>query len=293
MESKDYIVDDNIYGRFKGKNGQEITLKDVQDNVFKIVLEIDRVCRKNNIPYALAFGSTLGVYNYHDFVPWDDDIDIAIDYFDIPRLIEAFKKDLSDEFSFDCYETDKRYNTLINTMKVRLKNSRVREVNWPTLPNRCKNGNGLFVDIVAFMGVPDNNKEHMRLIKYSKRRMVPYVILDAFLRIHPYHMKKKLKALEKETAEKYRDSSIVSQTVIIPFQDWGNDKENISFPKEVIYPFKEYDFRGVKLYSFNDAKEFCRLCYGEKSLKQFDGEKWFDPYPKKKRHARHIRKVSL
>ena len=55
----------------------------------------------------------------------------------------------------------------------------------------------------------------------------------------------------------------------------------------------EFDFRGVKLYSFNDAKEFCRLCYGEKSLKQFDGEKWFDPYPKKKRHARHIRKVSL
>ena len=293
MENKDYIVDDKIYGHFKGKHGQKVSLKEVQDNVFKIVLEIDRVCRKNNIKYALAFGSTLGLYNYHDFVPWDDDMDIAIDYFDIPRLIEAFKKDLSDEFVFDCYEEDKRYNALLCNIKVRLKETRVIEKNWLTLPNRCKNGSGLFVDIVAFMGVPEDNKEHMRLIKFSKRRMPLYVTLDGFLRIHPYHMKKKLKDFERQVAEKYRDSSRVSQTVTIPFQDWGEDKEIISFPCDVIYPFKEYDIRGTKLYSFNDIKEFCRLCYGEKSLRKFDGEKWIDPYPKKKRLSHHLLRIDL
>ena len=300
MDEKDYlddandrVIDDKVYGEFKDTNGKLVTIKDVQDVVFKIILEIDRVCRKNDIKYALAYGSTLGLYNYHDFIPWDDDMDIAVDYFDIPRLIEAFQKDLGDEYTFDSYETDKRYNTLICTMKVRLKETYIKEANWLTLPNRCKNGNGLFVDVVAFMGVPEDYNEHMRLIKYSKRRMIPYVTLDGFLRIHPYRMKRKLKALEKETAEKYRDSNRVSQTVIIPFQDWGEDKDKISFPRDVIYPFREYDMRGTKLYSFNNIKEFCRLCYGEKSLRKFDGEKWYDPYPEKKRHAHHVNKINL
>ena len=288
-----FVKDDRIYGRFKDKNGKEITIKDVQDVVFKIVLEIDRVCRKNDIKYALAFGSTLGLYNYHDFIPWDDDMDIAVDYFDLPRLIEAFQKDLGEEYVFDCYEVDKRYNVLINTIKVRLKDTYIKEANWLTLPNRCKNGNGLFVDIVAFMGVPEDYQEHMRLIKYSKRRMLSYVTLDGFLRIHPYRMKRKLKAFEKETAEKYRDSKRVSQTVIIPFQDWTDDKDKISYPRDVIYPFKEYEMRGVKLYSFNDIREFCKLCYGERSLRKFDGEKWFDPYPEKKRHSHHVKKIDL
>lgn len=290
---KNYVVDEKIYGYFKGPKGEKVSIKDVQDAVFKILVEIDRVCRKNDIKYALAYGSTLGLYNYHDFIPWDDDMDIAIDYFDIPRLIEAFKKDLSDEFVFDCYEEDKRYNALLCNLKVRLKGTYIKEENWWTLPNRCKNGNGLFVDIVAFMGVPEDYNEHMRLIKFAKRRMPWYVTLDGFFRIHPYHMKKKLKNFERDVAEKYRHSNRVSQTVIIPFQDWGEDKDKISFPRDVIYPFKEYEIRGVKLYSFNNIKEFCKLCYGERSLRKFDGEKWYDPYPEKKRHAHHLLKIDL
>lgn len=40
--------------------------------------EMNRVCRKNNIPYALHAGDALGVINYKGFIPWDDDIDLAI-----------------------------------------------------------------------------------------------------------------------------------------------------------------------------------------------------------------------
>ena len=292
-DNNNYVIDDRNYGSFKDTNGNVITIRDVQDVVFKIILEIDRVFRKNNIGYALAYGSTLGLYNYHDFIPWDDDMDIAVDYFDIPRIIEAFQKDLGDEYTFDSYETDKRYNPLIVTMKVRLKDTYIREQNWLTLPNRCKNGNGLFIDIVAFMGVPEKKEDHLKLIKYSKRIMPWYVALDGFLRIHPHGFKKKLKAFEAKVANDYKDSKFVAQTVIIPFQDWGEDKDKISFPYDVIYPFREYDFRGVKLFSFNDIREFCKLCYGERSLRKFDGEKWYDPYPERKRHSHHVLKINL
>ena len=123
--------------------------------------------------------------------------------------------------------------------------------------------------------------------------MVPYIILDAFLRIHPYHTKKRLKKYEREVAEKYKDSPVVSQTVIIPFQDWGDEKDKIAFPREVIYPFREYDFLGHKIFSFNNIEEFCRLSYGERSLKKEVDGKFIDPYPEKKRNSKHNKTYNL
>ena len=290
--TEERVIDNSIYPIGKDLDGKECDTKELHDLLMKIVLEIDRVCRKNDIKYALAFGSALGVYNYAGFIPWDDDMDIAIDYFDVERFTEALKKDLGEDFSFDCYEDNKRYNVLIPTFKVRYKHSFISEVNKITLPNRCRNGDGFFIDVVAFMGVPEDKKEHFKLIKFSKRRMPWYCLLDGFLRIHPYHMKKTLKEFERKCAIQYKDSPVVSQTVIIPFQDWGEAFE-VSFPRDIIYPFREYDFEGHKLYSFNNVKEFCRLRYGDKSLRKFDGEKWYDPYPERKRKSHHTTNFSL
>ena len=293
MEQSKYIIDTETRSLGKDIDGIEHTVDELHQLLLKLMDEFDRVCRKNNIPYALAFGSALGIHNYGGFIPWDDDVDIAIDYFDIPRLIKAMQKDLSDDYSFDCYETDKRYNVLIPTFKVRYKHSYIKETNCYTLPNRCHNGDGIFIDVVAFMGVPSDIKEHRKLLKYAKRRMSTYVFLDAFLHIHPYHMKKKLKEFERKVAEQYKDSPNISQTVIIPFQDWGEEKDRLSYPREVIYPFREYDVAGHKLYSFNNVEEFSRLCYGQKSLRYWKDDKWNEPYPIEKRNTKHKRAYSL
>lgn len=288
------VIDNNTYRLGKDIYGKTHTTKELHDILLKIVLEIDRVCRKNDVPYALGFGSALGIQNYEGFIPWDDDMDIVVDYFDVPRLVEAFKKDLGEDFSFDCYEDNPRYNVLIPTFKVRYKHSFLKERTGITLPNRCHNGDGVFIDMVAFMGVPQDSKEHIKLIKYSKRRMVPYVILDAFLRIHPYKMKKKLKEFERNVAEKYKDSPVVSQTVIIPFQNWESIVDKLSFPRDVIYPFREYDFEGHKLYSFNNVEEFCRLRYSEKSLAKYVDGKWVDNFPMEKRNpSKHYKNYNL
>lgn len=288
-----FIINNKEYSFGKDLDGKQHSIKELQDILLKIVLEFDRICRKYKIPYALTYGSALGLFNYAGFIPWDDDIDISIDYFDIPRLIKALNEDLGEDFTFDCYEENKRYNVLIPTFKIRYKHSYIREVNQPTLPNRCKNGDGIFIDVVAFMGVPSNEKEHKKILKYSKRRMIPYVVLDAFLRIHPYTMKKKLKAFEKEMAYEYKDSPFVSQTVIIPFQDWGKEKKNKSFPKEVLYPVREYDFCGHKLFSYNDLETFIKLCYGEKSMKKEVNGVYIDPFPNRKRKTKHVARYLL
>ena len=288
-----YIIDNTYYDLGKDVKGKHHDVREVHPILIKIILELDRICRKYDIPYALSFGSALGIYNYGGFIPWDDDMDVAIDYFDIPRLVKALKEDLGEEFSFDCYEDNKRFNVLIPTFKIRYKDSYIREKFWYNLPNRCRNGNGIFIDIVAFMGVPEDKEKHIELLQFAKKRMVRYIAFDAYFRIHPYRLKRKLKEFERQVATEYKDSPMVSQTVIIPFQDWAEKKENLAYPRDGIYPFKEYDFCGHKIYSFNKLEEFCKLCYGEKSLKRKENGVWIDPLPMELRKSKHNSTYSL
>ena len=284
----DYVVDKTPYYLGKDLDGTKTNIADIQGIVFSIMLEIDRICRKNNIPYALAFGSALGLYNYQGFIPWDDDADIAVDYFDIPRLVEALKNDLSDEFEFTCYEKDERYNVLIPTIKVKKRYGYMQDKNWYVIPDRTKSYEGFFVDIVAFMGMKDA-KTHRKLLAKSQRRLVRYYISDGIFRIDPKKLKKKMKEDERKIAELYKNANFVCQSVIIPFQ---TAKINL-YPREMIYPFREYEFNGHKFYSFNNIVGFCLARYGEGCLKHFDGEKYVDYFPKSKRKTMHVRRFHL
>ena len=94
-------------------------------------------------------------------------------------------------------------------------------------------------------------------------------------------------------AEKYKDSNYVSQTILIPFQDTPRKMvKHLSWPKEVIYPFREYDFRGHKLFSVNNLEEFVRLRYGEEALHIKEKNKYNQKVRNKKK-GEHLARVDI
>ena len=198
------IIDNNIYSIGKDTDSNYNTTQDLHYVILSIILEFDRVCRKNNIPYALGFGSALGIHNYQGFIPWDDDADIVFMYEDIERLVAALKRDLDPRFAFDAYENDPCYNVLIPTMKIMRVDTYLKEKNWLTLPNKCRKHAGVFVDICAFMGVPENPREHYKLLKRTKWKMPWYIFVDGLLRLQPHRLKRKIKKFEQEVAMKYQ-----------------------------------------------------------------------------------------
>lgn len=63
------------------------TLKEHQMVLLELLQEFDRVCKKHDIPYMLFAGSALGAVRHHGFIPWDDDLDVALLREDYDRLM--------------------------------------------------------------------------------------------------------------------------------------------------------------------------------------------------------------
>ncbi len=55
---------------------------------------IDGICRKHTIPYWLDGGTLLGAVRHGGFIPWDDDIDIAMREEDMQRFVDVAPQEL-------------------------------------------------------------------------------------------------------------------------------------------------------------------------------------------------------
>ena len=150
--------------QFKQRNLRRAQLKQLT-----ILEEIDRICRKHNISYWLDGGSLLGAVRHGGFIPWDDDIDIAMPLDDARRFAEVAPKELREGLRLQTPETEPTREPI---MKVRDLNSFYVEGNEDfSLPY----SKGLFVDIFPMIDYPDVSKPFCR--KYGRGMSKCYSIL--------------------------------------------------------------------------------------------------------------------
>ena len=67
---------------------KSISLKEMQEIELQLLLEFDKVCKKNSLRYYMDGGTLLGAMCYQGFIPWDDDIDLKMPRPDYERLME-------------------------------------------------------------------------------------------------------------------------------------------------------------------------------------------------------------
>lgn len=281
LEKEDYII---------SRNGKEnIKVRDLQLEVLSIMDEIHRVCEKNNIKYCLIAGSALGIVNYKGFIPWDDDMDVCIQRKDWNRFIKALEKDLGDNFYFQCFENDKRYNTIMGpTMKVRKKNTYIKETNF-LLKNRCKSGDGIFVDIIIYDNICEN-KFIDELNRTVIKLVMPFIVLLDNLHINPILLKKFVVWFSNKYSRRYENSKLMSQPISVPWEKFLHEPV---FLKEDILPFKKYEFEGRQFYSYNNIEKILKEWYGPNCLKKWDGKKWIETLPVEKRKPKHTVDLNL
>lgn len=66
--------------------------EEIKEHQLEILDFIDDICKKNNIPYFLSYGSMLGAVRHKGMIPWDDDIDISLYREDYNKLIDSINK---------------------------------------------------------------------------------------------------------------------------------------------------------------------------------------------------------
>ncbi len=89
--------------------GLNIKIKDVQKIELEILLEFDRICKEEGLPYQLFSGTLLGAIRHKGFIPWDDDIDVAMMRKDYETFLQMGQKKLREEYFLQTTETDKNY----------------------------------------------------------------------------------------------------------------------------------------------------------------------------------------
>lgn len=65
----------------------EEQLKKMQATGLEILIAFDLFCRNNQLTYSLMYGTLLGAVRHKGFIPWDDDVDVAMPRIDYERFL--------------------------------------------------------------------------------------------------------------------------------------------------------------------------------------------------------------
>jgi lipopolysaccharide cholinephosphotransferase len=116
----------------------------------EILVELDRVCRKNGIHYSLFMGTLLGAVRHQGFIPWDDDLDVAMQRRHYDAFAEACKRDLDQSrFFFQDHHTDPHYRW--GYARIRRKDTEFVRLGQEHMKMRT----GVFLDIFPIDSTPN------------------------------------------------------------------------------------------------------------------------------------------
>lgn len=71
---------------------EQIKTEELKQIQLQIMDDVHSFCLENNIKYFLAYGTLIGAIRHKGFIPWDDDIDIAMPRPDYEKFIRLYKK---------------------------------------------------------------------------------------------------------------------------------------------------------------------------------------------------------
>lgn len=125
-------------------------LEELHQLEFEMLLEFRRICEKNKLTYYLSGGTFLGAVRHGGFIPWDDDVDVAMPREDYEKFVEVVNDELPENMLFKSIDNDPDYHVtwarIVNSkVKVLVHNFDKPEVE------------PVWIDIFTLDGMPSNN----------------------------------------------------------------------------------------------------------------------------------------
>ena len=238
-------------------------IKVLQTEELKVMKIIKEICEKENIRYFMIGGTLLGAIRHSGFIPWDDDVDLAMPRKDYERFLEVSNKYLPSNIFVQNFRTDDKYRYYIT--RVLNKNILVEEKRFIGVDTPQAYAS---VDIFPIDGSPNikffRNIHYFRVMirrflmslcyrdtidKERKRSKMENLLLNILIKIpferiiSPNKIKESLDKLLKKYS---MDNSLYSGTIMgayriremVPTVMFGNPK---------LYKFEDDTFYGPEL----------------------------------------------
>jgi lipopolysaccharide cholinephosphotransferase len=116
-------------------------LRKVQVVQLEILLEFDRICKENDLPYQLFSGTLLGAIRHKGFIPWDDDIDVIMKRNDYEKFLSICDKQLNPKYFLQNYNTDPKWYRQFS--RIRKNNTKYLQASYKEMDMH----HGIFIDI--------------------------------------------------------------------------------------------------------------------------------------------------
>ena len=133
----------------------------------KVELELLRqflsVCDRLDLTYYLVCGSALGAAKYGGFIPWDDDIDVALPRVDYERFCREAPTLLPEWCFLQNYRSEPQYYRLGS----KLRDSRTTYIEW--MADRLSIHHGMFIDVFPLDGQWRTEQEYRRFRRKLRR----------------------------------------------------------------------------------------------------------------------------
>lgn len=133
-------------------------LRRTQIVLTRILEEFDRVCRELDIPYVVYGGTAIGAVRHRGFIPWDDDIDVALLRADYQRFLAEAPAVLDPRFRLDNVDTQADFPFMFTKMVLK---------DTLLIPEAAKDSAyrmPAFVDILPLDPLPDDPRAQRRQI---------------------------------------------------------------------------------------------------------------------------------
>lgn len=249
-------------------------LAKVRELELQILRDFVKVCDENNLTYFGMAGTALGAVRHKGFIPWDDDIDIAIPRKDFEVLAGIFEKEYGDKYYL--LNADNNPNYPLPTTRICIKGTKFIEKYFVNID--CEFG--IFLDVFPYDNLADNKFRRFWQVWiawfYGKLLILrsiktPYLAIGgvggAILRfmfaathyiLRGLHISKKwLYRRSKHACTKFNDR----ETELIGFPCDTSPHYNTIARKQV-FPLKEMQFEDMMLKFPNDTEHVLISNYG-------------------------------
>ncbi len=162
----------NIYDQnqlIRQKKEYHYDLREFQLRSVCLLEAIDKVCKEHHIHYYIIAGTLLGAVRHQGFIPWDDDMDIALMRDDYDLLMEHACEWLPAPFSIVNFKNCEHYPKYFAKI----------EDTSTTVVERLYLGyaGGIYMDIFPLDKVPDNKfRRNMHFRRFNFMRKLLYFV---------------------------------------------------------------------------------------------------------------------